>query len=364
MTSHEMQPLRIPHGLSRYRASLLAIAVLTGVAAATPAALRPAPPPRAEHGGGFCTATATQQYAACLFDVGDDLLNARAICLNESDAEDREECYADAAEERSEATTLCGEQRQARKALCDVIGEARYDPDFDEEDFDDDFRNLTRPNPYRPLGIGNRWSYVGGDETVEIKVLDKTKLIDDVTCIVVNDRVKEDGVLIEDTDDWFAQKKNGDVYYCGEEVKDYETFEGDEPQEPELVSIDGAFKWDRDGDKGGILFPGTPRVGATWRQEFSLGNAEDAATVLSTTYRYGRQPRLDRHVPRALAQRLCSAGNCVVTAEASPIEPDALERKYYARGIGLFLEVDVRSGDVVQLTGCNFDARCDDLPMP
>ena len=372
MATHAPHPIRTTEGYSRYRVSLLAIAMLACLASAAPAAL-PGTPAAMRGSGtgtagsgsdGFCTATARQQLAACLLELRDDLFNARGICINESDNEDRAECYAEAAAARSEGNDLCGDQFGARKALCGVLGEARYDPEFEEDDFDTDFSDLTRPNRYFPLGIGHHWSYAGGDETVEIEVLDKTKLIDDVTCIVVNDRVEEDGELVEDTDDWFAQNKNGDVYYCGEEAKDYEIFDGDAPPEPELVSIDGSFKWDRDGDKGGILFLGTPRVGAAYRQELSLGNAEDAAIVLSTNYRYGRQPHLDRHVPRAFVQRFCSAGNCVVTAEASPLEPGAFERKYYAAGIGLILEVNAQSGDTLQLVGCNFDSRCSGLPMP
>lgn len=354
-------------GVLRYPLGLLAIAAMAGLASAAAPAARQAGSTGADTsagGGGFCTATAEQQYAACLFEVRDDLFNARAICINESDSGDREECRDDADDAQDEANQLCRDQRVARKSLCAVLGEGRYDPEFEAEDFDSNFNNLTRPNRYMPLKIGNRWEYAGGDETIEIQVLDKTKLIDDVTCIVVNDVVEVDGEVVEDTDDWFAQKKNGDVYYCGEEVKDYESFAGDHPREPELVSIDGSFKWDRDGDKGGIIFLANPRVGAVYRQELSLGNAEDAATVLSINYRYGRQPSLDQHVPQALMQRFCNAGNCVVTAEASPLSPGVFERKYFAVGIGLILEVDAQTGDTVQLVDCNFDARCDNLPAP
>ncbi len=366
MPIHDQQPVPTTHGFSRYRASVLAIAVLACLTSATPLALREATAAGSSSpsAAGFCTATAQHQFAACLFEVRDDLFNARATCINVSDRDEREECYAEAAAARSEGTELCGEQHGARKGLCSALGEARYDPGFDPVDFDSDFGDLTRPNPYAPLGIGNHWSYAGGEETVEIEVLDKTKLIDGVTCIVVNDRVEVDGELVEDTDDWFAQAKNGDVYYCGEEVKDYESFAGDNPREPELVAIDGSFKWGRNGDKGGIIFLYTPQVGATYRQELSVGNAEDAATVLSTHYRYGRQATLDQYVPRAFVQRFCSAGNCVVTAEASPISPGVFERKYYASGIGLILEVNAQSGDIIQLVDCNFDARCADLPMP
>jgi len=224
-------------------------------------------------------------------------------------------------------------------------------------------RNPTNPNAFFPLRVGNRWEYRGGAETVSIKVLNETKAIDGVRCLVARDQVFEDGDLIEDTDDWFATAKDGDVWYCGEETKDFETFAGDRPRLPELVSIDGSFKAGRDGDKPGIIFRAAPIPGEVYLEEFSLGNAEDIAEVLSTTYRFGADPALDEGVPRALAERLCP-GDCVVTRNFSLLEPGVIERKYYARGIGVFLEVKPGSGEVVQLTGCNFDDRCAGLPAP
>ena len=74
-------------------------------------------------------------------------------------------------------------------------------------------------------------------------------MIDGVTCHVVNDVVEEDGEVIENTDDWYAQHVNGDIWYCGEIARDFETFEGDDPDDPELVEIEGSFKTGRDGDK-------------------------------------------------------------------------------------------------------------------
>ncbi len=304
--------------------------------------------------GRFCSATANDQFKACGKEVKDDFFVAHAKCVNVSDPGEREACLAEAQAQRREGRQLCGKQRVARKALCAALGEDRYDPDFDPANFDSDFGNLTNPNPYRPLGIGNQWQYAGGDETIVIDVLDKTKLIDDVTCIVVQDAVEKDGELIEDTFDWFAQAKNGDVYYCGEKVKDFDSFEGDNPREPELVSTDGSFKVGRDGDKAGILFLGTPIVGTVYRQEFSAGNAEDTARVLSTTYRFGNDPQLDQFVPQALANRFCLASNCVVTSEFSPMSPDpaSVERKYFAPGIGLFFSVHEVTGNGVQLVNC------------
>jgi hypothetical protein len=313
--------------------------------------------------GGFCSSTARLQAQACEKDVDDDTDTGRAICLNLTDEEERAECRNDLRESRQEELTLCREQLGARRDLCDLIGEDRYDPDFDPAHFDTDFSNPTAPNTHFPLGIGNRWQYVGGDETITIEVLAKTKLIDGVTCVVVNDLVEADGEAIEDTDDWFALAKNGDVYYCGEIARDFETFDGDMPAEPELVEIEGSFKAGRDGDKPGLLFFGTPVVGVSHRQEWSVSNAEDAATILSTTYGYGSDPELDQFVPQDLADLLC-AGDCVVIREFSPISPGEFEHKYFAPGVGKFLEVKPEDGEATQLVACNVDPKCAALPTP
>ncbi len=342
--------------LMRYGlAAAAALWLLPATGAATEAAGR-------HHPHGYCSATAHNQLAACVSEVTDDYFTANALCINVSDRQERGECFAEAWNERREGYRLCGQQHAARRNLCGLLGEGRYDPDFDRADFDDDFSDLTNPNPYFPLTIGNRWEFEGGDETIVVEVLDKTKRIEGVTCIVVNDRVEEDGQPVEDTDDWFGQRLDGTVDYCGESSRNYELFEGDDPEEAELVDTDGSWKAGRDGAKPGTLFLGTPAVGRVYRQEFAAGDAEDAAKVLSAGYGHGSDPRLDRFVPEELAELLCAADDCVVTREFTPLEPGAFERKYYAPGIGLFLEVDPRSGDTVQLVSCNFDPRCAELP--
>lgn len=309
-----------------------------------------------------CSATADALFRACGSGVEDDRWIAEAICINVSDDAARAQCSADADASRAEGGQLCDAQLAGRRDACLSLGEHRYDPDFDPDSFDDDFTSLTRPNPYFPLAIGNRWEYRGGGEVDAVEVVHQTKLIDDVTCIVVTDRVTEDGDLREATDDWYAQAKNGAVWYCGEEVRDFETFEGDDPRKPELVSNDGSFKAGRDDDKAGIIFQASPAKGQVYVEEFSLGNAEDVTEVLSTTYSFGHDAELDGSVPRQLAELLC-ADDCVVTRNFSLLEPGLFAHKYYARGIGVFLEVE-STGEVIQLVSCNFDPRCATLPTP
>lgn len=313
--------------------------------------------------GGACSQSANALFAACHADIVTERFAGRAICLNVADPVLREDCFDELEEARAESAEECGAQLGARLALCDAIGEAPYEPDMDPALFQDP-RNPATPNPWFPLGVGNRWVFDEGDERIEIEVRDETKRIAGVDCIVVNDRAFEDDVLVEDTDDWFGLRTDGGVEYCGELARDYEVFEGDDPEAPQLVSIDGSFKAGVDGAKSGTLFLGAPVVGAVYRQEWSAGNAEDVGTVLSTTYRYGENPFLDQAVPQALAELFCADGDCVVVADTSTLEPDAYEHKYFARGVGLFLETEPESGGFVPLIECSHDARCASLPLP
>ncbi len=307
-----------------------------------------------------CSATAQLQFKACRAEARSDLQTTKAFCLNE-DAGPRG-CRRDAAEAHDEARNLCSDQLAARRNLCGTIGEAPYQPDMDPDHFQDP-RNPWNPNPYFPLAVGNRWVFEEDGERIEIEVLDATKRISGIDCVVYRDTVTSDGLLVEDTDDWFGIRHNADVVYCGEEVKDYEYFEGDDPESPELTSIDGRFKVGVDLAKSGITFLGTPSVGITYRQEWDPGNAEDIGSVLSTTYGYGSDPVLDAFVPEALANLMCPDHDCIVIADQSTLDPDSFEHKFYARGIGKFLEVKPDEGEFVPLAECNFDPRCDALPI-
>lgn len=360
-----------PAAISALTLALLLAQTACGRASAAPPTITLAEDPAADafaetslasESGEFCAGTADLLFAACGHDRLDDYYVASARCLNVSDGGARAKCVDEAKAAREESTQLCQEQRDGRREACSALGQGRYDPAFDPASFDDP-RHPSKPNPFFPLAVGHRWEYRGGDEVDTVEVVDETKLVDGVTCLVVRDVVRVGELDSEATDDWFASSKDGTVWYCGEEVKSYETFDGDAPRRPELVGIDGSFKAGRERDKPGIIFQASPAVGQAYLEEFSLGNAEDATEILSTSYAWGQDPELDRFVPRALAELLC-AGDCVVTRNVSLLEPGVEERKYLARGIGVFLEVDRDEGVAAQLTSCNVDPRCSSLPAP
>jgi hypothetical protein len=290
-----------------------------------------------KHRKGFCSRTASVLLRACQNEVRDNFWIATGNCINLSDDAERKACNEEARTQKEDGPGLCDEQYSARLQVCDLVGEDRYDPEFDTAQFvdPDEIGVSVAPNPYFPLIRGTRWVYKGADEMFTDTVTDKTKLIGGVTCRVVHDVVEKDGVVVEITDDWFAQDLAGNVWYCGEIVQELETFEGDDPAEPELVGIEGSWKARREGGKPGVFVLVAPQVGEAYRAEVSLGNAEDVAEVVSTT---GTEA-----VPAAQCNN-----DCLVTREFTPLEPGVEEFFYYAPGVGLILEID-REGNRVEL---------------
>jgi hypothetical protein len=277
----------------------------------------------------------------CAVDAVDDLLGSIAICADTPDDDDRAACRADAAAERAEKDEECDEVFDARLALCEALADMPHEPMFGPSfaaDFVDPLAigDTVTANPWFPLKTGNRWVYAGDGESIEVEVTDETKLIDGITCIVVVDTAVEDGVVVEITRDWYAQDVSGNVWYCGEIARNFELFEDDEPPEPELVDIDGSWKSGREGAEAGISLPFSPEVGDIIRQEVFFGEAEDVIEILSIT------------ATETSPGGAC-AGDCLMTADTTPLEPDVEENKFYAPGIGLIVEIDVESGDRVEL---------------
>ena len=301
--------------------------------------------------GVSCDSSATALRRACEFEVLDEFFLGAATCAHSESDEEATECLSEYRVERVSASEECGEVTDARLELCDATGDATHNPSFGT-DFAASFvdpltiGDTTPANSYLPLVQGTVWTYEAtfeedGEEITEvitITITDRIKLVDGIRCLVVRDVVEIDGELIEDTDDWFAQDVDGNIWYCGEESKDYEWFDGDIPAVPELVAIDGSFKAGRDGDEAGILLPSAPVVGDIFRQEVSFANAEDAIQILATD---GTET-----VPASTC-----TGDCLVTRDFSPLDPGVEEEKYYAPGVGKILEIDLETGTRVELTG-------------
>ncbi|MCH8960788.1 MAG: hypothetical protein IH820_05540 [Bacteroidetes bacterium] len=182
------------------------------------------------------------------------------------------------------------------------------------------------PNPLFPLVPGTSRRVVGqtadGEEVILVEVTDQTKEILGVMTTVVRDRIWLEGILIEDTFDWYAQDNDGNVWYFGEDAKEIE--------HGHVVSTAGSWQAGVDGARAGIIMWAQPKVGSIYYQEYYEGEAEDIGEVLSLnetiTVPFGRFE------------------GCLKTEETTQLEPDVLEHKYYCPGLGHALTLDMEDG--------------------
>jgi hypothetical protein len=177
----------------------------------------------------------------------------------------------------------------------------------------------TIDNPYFPLRPGTAFHYTGVAEDGrtpqddDMVVTHQTKEIMGVRATVVRDTVSSHGKPIERTFDWYAQDKAGNVWYMGEDTRELD--------HGRFVRQSDSWEAGVKGAKPGIIMPGRPRPGDTYRQEFSPHYAEDQARVLGA----GGPIR----VPSG------SYRDSLLTVETAPrLDPGVRERKYYVAGVG------------------------------
>ena len=181
-------------------------------------------------------------------------------------------------------------------------------------------------NDRLPFVPGSTWVYesTGREEVerIEVVVTDEQRIVMGVTTTVVRDTVTVDGELVEDTYDWYAQDHEGNVWYFGEETAEYE--------DGEIVSTAGAWEAGVDGALPGIAMEADPTVGDSYRQEYYPGEAEDLAEVV----RSGESQEVV----------FGAFDDLIVIEEWTPLEPDVVEEKSYASGVGVVLETTVQGG--------------------
>ena len=200
-------------------------------------------------------------------------------------------------------------------------------PSFDKDNFHHP-TNIT--NKFMPLRPGTTFVYKGTKDNLPTSdnfiVTHQTKKIIGVTTVVVLDQAfDENGKLVEDTFDWFAQDDAGNVWYFGEDTKELD------PDTGKVISTEGSWKAGVNGAMPGIIMEAHPKVGDKYQQEFAAPVAEDMAKVLSL------------HASVCVPFR-CFHGNLLKTKEFSPLEPGVVENKYYAPGVGEIKSIIVKGG--------------------
>ncbi len=186
-----------------------------------------------------------------------------------------------------------------------------YHPRIDPADF-----QTTIDNPYFPLTPGTMFEYSGksreGVDKDEVTVTRDTRMVMGVRCVVVSDKVTRDSTTVEESFDWYAQDKDGNVWYFGEDTK-----EVDRNGKP---NREGSWEAGVDGAQPGIVMPARPATGDPYRQEYKKGTAEDMGQIVA--------------VGQNVVVPYGTFSDCIKTKEWSALEGD-LEHKWYAKGVGL-----------------------------
>lgn len=182
-------------------------------------------------------------------------------------------------------------------------------------------------NPYWPMQAGTVWVYREADASgeqsrVRVEVLPRTKSILGIDATVVHDTVKQRGQLLENTFDWYAQDVCDNIWYLGENTREYEN--------GEVISRDGSWQAGVDGGYAGVALPGEPTPGLEYRQEYYAGQAEDEARVLS--------------IDEQAKVELGHYDNLLMTRDTVPLEPRIQEYKFYAKDVGLVLALTISGG--------------------
>jgi hypothetical protein len=217
----------------------------------------------------------------------------------------------------------CGAEPPSQAADVAALPQ-RADPvELDPGDFTIDITNR-----WWPMAVGDRWVFEetdadGSVQRVEVTVLDETYTVAlGVAARVVHDLVTADGVVVEDTLDWYAQDADGNIWYLGEKTAEYE--------DGRLVSTEGSWEAGVDGARPGIAVPADPEPGTGYRQEYLADEAEDEAVVLSVSEQV--EGPTGRYT------------DALLTRDSTPLEPEISELKFYAPDVGPVMALQVSGG--------------------
>jgi hypothetical protein len=212
---------------------------------------------------------------------------------------------------------------RAETSAAESAGEStEWKQEFGEDERD--FASSGR-NPYFVLEPGYTLEFEGHEKgektTLVIRVLDDTKTIGGVTARVVEERESRGSELVEVSRNYFAvSRKTSSVYYFGEDVDIYES--------GRVASHSGSWLHGSNGARYGLYMPGAPRVGDRYYEEIAPGRAMDRTAIATLT--------------ESVTTPAGKFESCLATDETTPLEPATVEHKYYAPGIGLIRDGDLR----------------------
>ena len=208
-----------------------------------------------------------------------------------------------------------------------------YEPRLDPKDF-----SIVVDNRYFPLPVGRTWVYRGvrdGQTQIDrVTVTSKTKLVaEGITARVVRDVATHKGKLLEKTADWYAQDTQGNVWYVGEDTTAY--------LPNGQTDKSGSWEAGVNDAEPGIIMLANPQIPNAYRQEFLKGEAEDTAWIINRGEK--------------VSAPIGAFHQALRTLEFARIEPDVVDQKVYAPGIGIVTETALTGpqevSNLVRMTG-------------
>jgi hypothetical protein len=196
------------------------------------------------------------------------------------------------------------------------------DPSFTSR-FDEEKSNLVSSgrNPYFILEPGYVLTLEGGGTRLVITVLAETKVVDGVETRIVEERESENGALVEVSRNYFAiSRRTNAVFYFGEDVDIYKA--------GKVTSHEGAWLSGVNGARFGLAMPGLPLLRARYYQEIAPKVAMDRAEIIS--------------VSESMKTPAGAFTNVLKVEETTPLEPGVKEAKYYAAGVGLIQDAELK----------------------
>jgi hypothetical protein len=192
-------------------------------------------------------------------------------------------------------------------------------------------------NNYFPLPVGRKLVYTGvkdgQTQTDTVTVTDQKKVILGISTTIVNDVATNGSTVLEKTFDYYAQDKQGNVWYLGEDTTHF--------LPNGKADTSGSFQAGVDSAQPGIIMGANPQIPDAYRQECYAGQAEDTAWVVGTTGSV--------RVPYG------NVRNVLTSLEATQIEPGAYDQKVYGPGIGIVSEQSLtgtpETAQLVSVTG-------------
>ena len=168
---------------------------------------------------------------------------------------------------------------------------------------------------------GSRWVYRergenGRTQRVTVTVTHRTRKVAGVRARIVHDVVTQGGRLVEDTYDWYAQDRAGNIWYLGEDTTEHQ--DGGSTRE-------GSWEAVVDGAQAGVIMPAQP--------------ARRTALPPGVLRRARRGPRRRSRASTGAPGALRALLGRPRHARLQPADKGPAEHKYYAKGIGPVLGV-------------------------